>query len=112
MNNKIKCIYCGHELTLNYYLKHLRTLKHINTKKLLIDKSLLFMPKDVNDIIFKYWDNNPIEIKMYRRRKLSIRENIRRRIQETRQRTIDNKWYNKYPRQVKNIIYSLLALLT
>ena len=96
--NRISCIYCGNTLSLNYYLKHLKTKKHINTKKRLIDEHLLFMPKDINEIIFEYFDDTPLEIIRYKR--------IKREKMEVRQirEQIDNKWYNKYPKQFKNFM--------
>lgn len=106
--NKIKCIYCGNSLSLNYYLKHLKTNKHYNTKKKLIDESLIVLPKDINGIIFQYFDDTPLEIKRYRRIKYSIKyEKQRRQIMNEERIIINNKWYNKYPRRIKNFIYKV-----
>ena len=124
--NRISCIYCGNTLSLKNsiiysqfsldtleqeekdILKHLKTKKHINTKKRLIDEHLLFMPKDINEIIFEYFDDTPLEIIRYKRIKREKMEQIRRmREQEYNQRQIDNKWYNKYPRKFKNFMYKV-----
>lgn len=105
---KIKCIYCGNFLSSNYYLKHLKTKKHINTKKKIIDEALLFLPKDINGIIFEYFDDTPLEIRRYKTIRDEEEERLKIEIRiETERTRIANIWYNKYPRKCKNFIYKI-----
>ena len=99
--SKLKCIYCENELSLNYYLKHLKTKKHLNKKKKLIDDCLIFLPKDINNIIFEYFDDTPLEIQKYKGITMEMKRRERERIR------IANIWYNKYPIKIKKFVHRL-----
>ena len=100
----IDCIYCENTLNLGYYLRHLDTKKHIKKKKKLIDESMLFLPKEINNLIFEFWDDTPLEINRY---KQVVAERIRIRMEEERQRRIDNIWYNRLVRNINKFTYQL-----
>lgn len=106
--DKMKCIFCDKDLSLKYYKRHLRTRRHKKVQKELIDSSLLFLPKDINNIIFSYFYDRKTELRKYYERKDYVKEEkLRRTLEEQRLLVIYNKWYNKCIRSVKYFTYKL-----
>jgi len=69
--DKYYCIYCRNNLSIPYYPHHIKTRKHIRNKHYSIDKNLLSMPKDITDIIVKYYDDPNNDLQNFECRNIS-----------------------------------------
>ncbi len=64
------CIYCKNNLSVSYYIDHIKTRKHIKNKHHSIDKHLLSIPKEISDIIVKYYDNPEDDLRKFKCRNM------------------------------------------
>ena len=96
---KITCPYCENEMKIKYFKRHLQTRKHNKTKFKLIDRNLLSLPKEINLLIFEYWNDTLYEKNTVRELKglplLSLRDD---RINEIIGEVYikPKKWYMKF----------------
>jgi len=59
-DNRYYCIYCDKNFS---YLCHIKTEEHLKNKSRIIDQNLLFISKDISNIIIKYCDDSYIDLK-------------------------------------------------